>query len=135
MNSTVGINAYKNIGLETGVMSADSHKLISMLYQGALLSISEAKYEMQNHRTEAKSKAISKAIAIIGEGLQASLDMKAGGEIAQNLFALYGYMIKRLTEASVNNNSSMLDEVTRLLVEIQDAWNAIRPQLIQAEAA
>lgn len=135
MNSTIGINAYREIGLETSVMSADGHKLVSMLFQGALLAISTAKYEMQNHHIEAKGKAISKAISIIGEGLQASLDMKAGGEIAQNLFALYGYMIKRLTEANLNNDPNLLEEVTRHLADIQGAWNAIRSQVAQTAAA
>lgn len=135
MNSPTGINAYKNVGLETSVMGADPHKLVAMLFQGALLAISEAKYEMQNRRMEAKGKAISKAIAIIGEGLQASLDLKAGGELAQNLFGLYGYMVKRLTDANINNDPAQLDEVTRLLAELQDAWNTIRPQVVQPAAA
>ncbi len=135
MNTSVGIKAYKDVGLETSVMGADPHKLIAMLFQGALLAISEAKYEMQNRHMEAKGKAIGKAIAIIGEGLQASLDLKAGGEIAQNLFGLYGYMVKRLTAANINNDPAMLDEVTRLLAELQDAWNTIRPQVVQPAAA
>ncbi len=135
MNTPVGINAYKDVGLETSVMSADGHKLVSMLFQGALLAISEAKYEMQKGQMAAKGKAICKAIAIIGEGLQASLDLKVGGEVAQNLYALYGYMIKRLTEANLNNDPNLLDEVTRHLADIQDAWNAIRPQVAQTAAA
>lgn len=135
MNTPTGINAYKNVGLETSVMGADPHKLVTMLFQGALLAISEAKYEMQNRHIEAKGKAISKAIAIIGEGLQASLDLKAGGELAQNLFGLYGYMVKRLTDANINNDPAQLDEVTRLLAELQDAWNTIRPQVVQPAAA
>lgn len=135
MNTTVGVNAYKDVGLETSVMGADPHKLIALLFQGALLAISEAKYEMQNRHMEAKGKAISKAIAIIGEGLQASLDMKVGGELAQNLFGLYSYMNKRLTDANINNDPAMLDEVTRLLAELQDAWNTIRPQIVQPAAA
>lgn len=131
MNTPVGINAYKDVGLETSVMSADPHKLVAMLFQGALLAISEAKYEMRHQRTDAKGKAISKAIRIIGEGLQASLDLKAGGEIAQNLFNLYGYMTKRLVEANLNNDPAILDEITRLLTELQDAWSTIRPQVVQ----
>ena len=108
MNTSVGINAYKDVGLETSVMNADPHQLVSLLFQGALLAISEAKYEMLNRRMEAKGKAISKAMAIIGEGLHPSLDMKAGGDIAQNLSALYSYMIKRLTEANLNNDPAAL---------------------------
>jgi flagellar secretion chaperone FliS len=135
MNTSIGINAYKDVGLETSVMNADPHQLVSLLFQGALLAISEAKYEMLNRRMEAKGKAISKAMAIIGEGLHPSLDMKAGGDIAQNLSALYSYMIKRLTEGNLNNDPAALDEVTRLLAELQDAWNSIRPQVVQAAAA
>ena len=135
MNTSVGINAYRDVGLETSVMNADPHQLVSLLFQGALLAISEAKYEMLNRRMEAKGKAISKAMAIIGEGLHPSLDMKAGGDIAQNLSALYSYMIKRLTEGNLNNDPAALDEVTRLLAELQDAWNSIRPQVVQAAAA
>lgn len=135
MNATAAINAYKDVGIETSVMGADPHKLVALLYQGALLAICTAKYEMTNRRIEAKGKAIGKAIAIIGEGLQASLDMKAGGEIAQNLFNLYGYMVRRLTEANLRNDPEILDEVTRLLTELQDAWSAIRAQVVPAEAA
>jgi flagellar secretion chaperone FliS len=135
MNTTAAINAYTDVGLETSVMGADAHKLVAMLFQGALLAISEAKYEMLNRRMEAKGMAISKAMAIIGEGLHPSLDMKAGGDIAQNLSALYSYMIKRLTEANLNNDATALDEVTRLLAELQDAWNSIRPRVVQAAAA
>jgi flagellar protein FliS len=135
MNAFAAANAYKDVGLETSVMSADSHKLVAMLFQGALLAISGAKYEMHNRHMEAKGKAISKAIAIIGEGLQASLDMKAGDKIAQNLFSLYSYMTKRLVEANMNNDTAILDEVTRLLAELQDAWNSIRPQVVQPIAA
>jgi flagellar protein FliS len=61
--------------------------------------------------------------------------MKAGGEIAQNLFNLYSYMTKRLVEANVNNDAAILDEITRLLTELQDAWSTIRPQVVQPAAA
>jgi flagellar secretion chaperone FliS len=135
MNTSVGINAYRNVGLETSVMGADPHQLVSMLFQGALVAIADAKNGMQNKSIEIKGKSISKAIAIIGEGLQASLDMRVGGEIAQNLSALYGYMVKRLVEANLQSDTAMLDEVAGLLSELQDAWNSIRPQVVHAAAA
>ena len=129
MNAMSAIAAYKDVGLDTDIMEADPHKLVAMLYDGALLAISRARSEMQYKDIAAKGEAISKAIAIIGEGLQAGLDIKAGGEIAQNLSALYGYMVKRLVVANANNDLAVLDEITRLLSELQEAWNAIRPQV------
>jgi flagellar protein FliS len=135
MNTTAAINAYKGVSLETSVMSADPHELVSMLYRGALMAIADAKNGMQSKSIETKGKSISKAIAIIGEGLQASLDMKVGGEIARNLSDLYGYMVRRLVEANLKNDTAMLDEVAGLLTELQGAWNSIRPQVVHAAAA
>jgi flagellar protein FliS len=109
------------------VASADPHKLISMLFQGALLAIANAKNGIMRKDTPAKGAAISKAIAIIGEGLHASLDKKVGGELAQNLASLYDYMVSRLVAANLNNDVAILDEVAGLLTELKGAWDSIRP--------
>lgn len=134
MNATVAINAYKKVGVESKVNGADPHMLISMLFQGALLAIDNAKNEILRKDVAAKGKSISKAIAIIGEGLHASLDMRVGGELAQNLSSLYDYMVRRLVDANLKNDISVLDEVTRLLTEIAGAWDSIgRPNNKQSE--
>lgn len=127
MNASTGINAYAKVGIESGVAAADPHKLILMLYQGALLAIASAKNQMQHKEVAAKGASISKAIMIIDDGLQSCLDKKAGGEVAQNLAALYDYMKQRLMLANLQNDASILDEVSRLLSELKGAWEAIRP--------
>jgi flagellar secretion chaperone FliS len=134
MNTTAAINAYNDVSLETSVIGADPHKLISMLFEAALLAIAKAKNEMLQNHTATKGKPISHAIAIIGEGLNASLDKSVGGEMAQNLSALYDYMVARLVAANVNNDVAILDEVTHLLTELQGAWDSIRPQVVQSPA-
>lgn len=121
------LKAYSNVGVETTVSSADSHKLISMLLQGALLAIANAKNAMLRKDIPEKGKSITHAIRIIGEGLQASLDKNVGGKLTQDLDALYDYMSLRLVEANAKNDSAMLDEVTGLLTEIKSAWDSIRP--------
>ena len=126
MNSQAAINSYNKVGLESGVISADPHRLIMMLFEGALLAIGNAKTKMQQNDIPAKGKSISHAIKIIGEGLDASLDKNIGGKLAQDLSSLYNYMLKRLVDANANNDASALDEVTRLLTELKDAWEAIR---------
>ena len=135
MNNPYVVSAYKDVGLETSVMSADPHQLVSLLFQGALMAIAQARIAMQAKQTDVKGRAITKAIAIIGEGLHASLDMKAGGDLAQNLAALYSYMVRKLVEANLKNDTDALDEVKRLLTELQSAWDSIRPQVVQAAAA
>ena len=130
MNATTAIRAYNKVGVESSVIAADPVKLISMLYQGALLAIANAKNGILRKDIPAKGAAISKAIAIIGEGLNASLDKKAGGELAQNLSSLYDYMVIRLVTANLKNDMAALDEVARLLTDLKGAWDTIRQSAV-----
>ncbi len=122
-----GVGAYAKVGLETGVASASPHKLIVMLYDGALVSILSGISNMKAGNVAAKGAAISKAINIVDNGLRAALDKKAGGEIAQNLDALYEYVSARLLKANLSNEPAILEEVHALLADLRDAWNAIDP--------
>lgn len=135
MNAYTATKAYAAVELETGVHGADPHKLVAMLYQGALLAIANAKNAMQRKDIAAKGQAISKAIMIIDEGLRASLDKNVGGQLALNLDALYGYMCMRLLAASINNDEGALDEVSHLLGELKGAWDSIRQTVLNATPA
>ncbi|MEW5943427.1 MAG: flagellar export chaperone FliS [Pseudomonadota bacterium] len=137
MNATTrnAASAYSQVGIETGIAAASPHKLISMLFEGAILSVSAAKAHMQRSEIAAKGEAISKAIAIIDEGLKISLDENAGGELAQNLKALYEYMCHRLLMANLKNEIDPLDEVKRLLTDLKSAWDEIDKKPAAAAAA
>ena len=126
MNTNTAINAYNKVDIESGVNAANPHKLILMLYQGALLAIISAKNQILREETAAKGTSISKAITIIDEGLKACLDKNAGGELAQNLSSLYDYMNQRLLIANLKNDTDILDEVSQLLSELKGAWENIR---------
>jgi flagellar secretion chaperone FliS len=129
-----GINAYASVGLETGVQAADPHKLVLMLYEGALVALADAKRHMALRETAAKGRSLSKAIMIIESGLRASLDVKAGGELGERLAALYDYMCDRLLRANLHNRPEIVDEVSRLLGELREAWEQIRPHAMTATA-
>ncbi|MDQ3185737.1 MAG: flagellar export chaperone FliS [Pseudomonadota bacterium] len=124
-NGVSGASAYARIGLETGVVAANPHRLILMLFEGARIALSSALSHMKNGEITAKGEAISKTIAIISSGLQASLDVKAGGDLAQKLNALYDYMSRRLLQANLHNKPEYIEEVARLLGELSEAWEAI----------
>ena len=129
-----GVNAYAKVGLETSVISASPHKLIVLLYDGALVAIKSAANHMAAGRIAEKGEAIGKALEIINTGLRASLDKKGGGEIAANLDALYVYMAQRLLTASVQNKTAMLEEVQTLLADLRDAWTQIGEKPAAANA-
>lgn len=129
------VSAYSRVGVEADISTASPHKLIAMLYEGALISIASAKVHMQRKEVAKKGEAISRAIAIIDEGLKTSLDEKAGGELTQNLKALYEYMCQRLLQANLKNETEPLDEVVRLLMDLKGAWDTIGKQLEPAASA
>ncbi|NDI86646.1 flagellar export chaperone FliS [Undibacterium crateris] len=133
-SSSNGANAYTKIGVETGVIAASPHKLIVMLFEGAIVAINNAQVQMHSGDIAGKGKSISKAISIIDNGLRASLDKRVGGEIALNLDALYEYMTRQLLLANLNNSEDALIEVSKLLRDLKSAWDAIAPQATTTDA-
>jgi flagellar protein FliS len=124
MNANQALNAYKRVGTQSAVTDASPHQLITMLMEGALDRISSAKGAMHRGEAASQGEMIGKAISII-DNLRASLDLEAGGELAERLSALYEYMENRLLEARVRNSVEMLDEVHALLREVKGGWDEI----------
>ncbi len=122
--SRSGIGEYSQVGVSSGVEQANAHRLIQMLMDGAIEKVAMAKGFMDRKEVALKGSHISWAISII-EGLRASLDKNAGGEIADNLDDLYDYMIRRLARSNAENNTDLLDEVLSLLRSVKDAWDKI----------
>ena len=134
-----GVGAYAKVGLETGVAAASPHKLIIMLYDGAMVALLSAINNMKGTNgaanVAAKGASISKAITIIDNGLRASLDKKAGGEIAANLDALYDYMSRRLLHANLKNDVAILEDVHGLLSDLRGAWVEIGDKVAHQASA
>jgi len=116
------LQQYKNTGLETSVSEASPHKLVSMLYEGALTKIARAKGFMQRQQFKDKAAEIAKVTAIL-MNLRFNLDFEAGGEVALNLDALYEYMNRRVLEAGRENSIEKLDEVADLIRTIKEGWD------------
>ena len=133
-NRPRGANAYSQVSLETAVQSADPHQLILMLYDGALMALAQAVVAMEQKDIPKRAQSISRAIAIIHDGLHASLDVESGGELAQRLAALYDYMVERLTQANATNNAAAVQEVSGLLRTLREAWAEMPRQQAAATA-
>jgi flagellar protein FliS len=118
------VKNYQREALKTRVAGADRYEIIQMLMAGALEKMVLAKVAIEKSLPEAKSEHISKASAII-EALRSCLDFEIGGEVSENLYALYTYMNERLLDANLKNDTEIVDEVSNLLKEIKSAWDAI----------
>lgn len=120
-------NAYATVGVQTGVETATPHRLVAMLYEGLLDSLTRARGALQQGQIELKASELSRAQRIVDEGLKAALD-PAGGELTQHLEALYAYTSLRITQANLRNDAAAIEECQRLIGPVQQAWLAIAPQ-------
>lgn len=134
MNMRKNVDSYRQAGMLSEVQVADPHRLVQMLFEGALERIAVAKGAMKAGNIAYKGERIGKAIDII-DSLRSMLDDKHNPELAERLAALYSYMLRRLTEANLYNDPERLDEVSKLLREIKAGWDEIPPEYRNASSA
>jgi len=125
------IATYKQMDIESDVLGADPHRLIVLLFDGADSALKQALARLAANDFVGKSESIMKAIDIILDGLSSSLNLEEGGVLAQNLKALYGYMVSRLIHANIHKDSAAILEVQGLLNEISGAWKEMGQNLRQ----
>ncbi|TVP56604.1 MAG: flagellar export chaperone FliS [Halomonadaceae bacterium] len=125
------LQQYQQVNTQTSTMDADPHRLIQLLFNGALERIYMAKGKIQQKDFAAKGNLIGKAIEIVS-GLRGFLNFEKGGELAGNLEALYDYIERGLLEASIRNDETKLDEMAALLRSVKEGWDGIRGEVTTA---
>ena len=131
MNARTALGAYKVTKNQMVIDDASPHQLIKMLLEGALERVATASGAMARGEVAVSGESIGKAIGIV-DSLRVSLDREQGGQIADNLSALYDYMTRRLLEANATKDPDMLGEVAGLLREIKVAWDQVPADLHHA---
>ncbi len=125
--SGFGAKAYSKLGLETDVLNADPHRLVLILFDGALLAVQRAKGLLAERRVAEKCSALDQAIRIVDGGLRVSVDPSHDPAFAGRLVALYNYITMRLLQANLRNDVKALEEAAGLLSGLRDAWAKIGP--------
>jgi len=115
------MNAYLNQYQNNMITTASPEQILIMLYDGALRFVRQAEEAMTSGDRVRKLEMISKTLAIVAE-FSNSLDHGTGGDIADNLDALYSYMIRELTQANLHDDKQRLDVVEQLLVDLRATW-------------
>lgn len=111
-------NAYK----QNSVTTASPGELTLMLYNGCIKFIGQAKNAIAEKNIEQRNYYIQRAQAIISE-FMSTLNMDY--EISHQMLPLYEYMSRRLTEANIQNDASILEEVENLVIEFRDTWKEV----------
>ncbi len=124
MNTQAALKSYAKVHYRTNVEIASPHRLIDMLYEGAIERIVQAKGAMEYGNIELKGSKINSAVSIVG-GLRESLNTDVGGDLAMNLDSLYVYIQSLLSAAHIKNDAAKLDEAITLLGDLRSAWKQI----------
>jgi flagellar secretion chaperone FliS len=124
-----GIDRYR----QNDIQSRSPLELVVMLYDGALRFTADARDAMVRRDIRARQQHLSRAMAIVSE-LQSTLDMETGGEVAEHLDKLYGFVRDRLIDASVTQDLQPLDEARRVLATLREGWLAISRATASAAA-
>lgn len=120
-----GAAAYRSNALEIQVAGADPHRLVSLLFEGFEHAAAEAQGALAAADTGRKCSALTRAIRIVDEGLRSHLNVKEGGNLAQDLLDLYGYVVQRLTLANSRNDPALIAECLGLMQPLHEAWQSI----------
>lgn len=115
------MNAYGQYQ-QNQIFSASPEQILLMLYDGAIRFTRQAMNGLEEDNLTLFHHGIKKCMAIITE-FSNSLDHTIGGEIAENLDALYSFMIRELTLANLHKDMEKLRVVDGLLVDLRATWD------------
>jgi flagellar protein FliS len=131
MYSQRGAAQYRTVRSHGLVADASPSRLVQIMFEHILSELATAqgcmeriKNNMPLSEVVAKGKSLGKAIRLINQ-LNATLDMERGRQIAENLRALYLYMLERLTLANVTNDARIVDEAASLVRKVKSGWDKI----------
>jgi flagellar protein FliS len=104
-----------------------------MLYRGATRFLASATEALEAKDLQTAHNHLLRAQAVISELLE-TLDLKRGGELAQNLMSIYEYMNFRLVDANLRKDPAPVREVEGLLRELLPSWEHVARQASVAPA-
>jgi flagellar protein FliS len=99
-------------------------RLVVMLYDEAINSLVVAMAAISRGDIEARFNATTRTSEIIAE-LYVSLDMENGGEIAESLASIYGYVIAQMPVLNFTNDVMVAEQLINLLRPIRESWNEL----------
>jgi len=115
------MNAYMNQYHENQILTASKEQILIMLYDGAIRFCRQAMAANNAGNRTVKLEKSGKVLAIVTE-FSNSLNHEIGGDIAENLDALYHFMIRELMESRKVDSNDHLQVVETLLLDLRQTW-------------
>jgi flagellar protein FliS len=126
MNPMRALRQYQKVNSHAQISEASPHRLVQMLMEGGLDRMAQAKGALERGDIALKGLMLGKAVDIV-IGLRDGLNPEKTEDPAsiEQLDSLYAYMTTRLTEANLNNDTAIIDEISGLLETLKSGWDAI----------
>jgi flagellar protein FliS len=119
-NLTASPQAYRR----GAVLAASPIELVVILYDGARRFLRQATAAMNEGQIERAHITLRHAEMIIGH-LDGTLDLEQGGDVAQRLRDIYGFCLRHLNKARMDQDAAMVEQVHDLLGDLRAAWSQI----------
>lgn len=121
---------YGAVKVKTGVNTADPGRLVTMLFEGCVEFLAACEGHIERGDIEGRTNSINRASSILF-ALIDSLDHEQGGELADNLRQVYGYCLRRLSEANLHNDVEAVREVRELIGGLLESWRTIAEPVVE----
>ncbi|MEM9531428.1 MAG: flagellar export chaperone FliS [Pseudomonadota bacterium] len=125
MNLQFALDSYRSAGPASEVDSASRFRLIQILMEHGLKSLSAAASADGDQQQVARRAAIGKAIDAIETLRQSLHEAPADASLIEQLNALYGHMIEELLKAVAETGANRVRHVGKLLATLKSAWDEL----------
>lgn len=115
------LNPYLKEYKKNQVETATPEQILILLYDGAIQYLNRAKVSLANGDEQQFHAQLLGCEKIIMEFMN-TLDMDAGGALAQNLYRLYEYLYNTLVKAGISRKPEGVDEVLKHLSGLRETW-------------
>ncbi len=106
---------------QTQMTTIHQGDIIVLLFDTALRHLNKAKEQIAENDMSGKGISISKAIDVIN-GLDSSLNMEKGEDLAENLHNLYFLSTTKLLQANLKKDATIIDSVIGILSGLREAF-------------
>lgn len=115
---------YRDIDVAARVEGATPHGLILIMFDELLKGL-DALAAAEEMRDAVRRNAAQARVVSLLHGLEASLDYKRGGEIADNLGRIYREARRLLGATPGMNRATAIGQARDMLATVSGAWEAI----------
>lgn len=128
MTNAMGMEAYQHGHVEAQAAGASEIEKVIMLLDGFFDELDRLKGHIEANNTENNTKSVQKLLGIL-DGLDVSLNMEDGGDLATKIQDLYNDVGLRIVVANEEANSQHLDIAREVMLQVKEGWEGIKKNL------